>query len=149
MASFYRSTVGEFLTQPDEHILARLAISYANRGYTSQYSDQTLTWESDIKSLRTCLVQCIERVESASNWGILLEFSIPRKELRIDFVLFICSEIVIIEAKSGVALSQARRQIEEYALLLHYFHKASADRKIVPVIVSPESDDPDLLSLTQ
>ena len=51
MASFYRSTVAEFLATPESEILARLAIGYVNRGYTSQYSDQTLTWERDIHLL--------------------------------------------------------------------------------------------------
>ena len=144
MASFFRASVGEFLTQSDEKVLAFLAVSYANRGYTSQYTDQTLTWERDIGLLRKTLEECVLRVASARNWGVLLEFSIPRKEMRIDVVLLIGNEIVLLEAKSGDAFQQAKRQIEEYALLLHYFHHASADRRIVPVIVSPEAGSPNL-----
>jgi hypothetical protein len=149
MASFYRASVDEFLGFSNEKILAQLAISYANRGYTSQYSDQTLTWERDIASLRRTLVECALRISTAKNWGILIEFSIPRKELRIDFVLLIENRIVILEAKSGNALLQAKRQIEEYALLLHYFHQASADKRIVPIIVSPEAGEPNLDELKQ
>jgi hypothetical protein len=144
MASFHRSTVGDFLCLTDEHVLARLSVAYANRGFTSQYADQTLTWERDLRSLRASLEQCVERISSARNWGILLEFSIPRKEMRIDAVLLIGDVIVILEAKSGSASLQARRQIEEYALLLHYFHKASAEKRIVPIIVSPEATPPGL-----
>lgn len=149
MASFYRSSVGEFLVQSDGQILARLALSYANRGYTRQYSDQTLTWEHDIRSIRSTLEDCVQRSLSAREWGILFEFSIPRKEKRIDVVLLIRSEIVILEAKSSDASLQAKQQIEEYALLLHYFHKASAGKKIVPLIVAPEAKDPDISSLHQ
>jgi hypothetical protein len=149
MASFYRANVGEFLAQSNEQILARLAVSYANRGYTSQYADQTLTWERDIASLRRTLEECVLRDSSAQNWGLLLEFSIPRKELRIDVVLLIGNKIAIIEAKSGSAFQQARRQIEEYALLLHYFHRASADRRIIPIVVSPDADLPNLDELNQ
>jgi len=149
MASFYRSNVTEFLALSEEQLLAKLSIAYANRGYTSQYSDQTLTWERDIRSLRLTLDECIQKDVAAGNWGILLEFSIPRKEARIDVVLLINYQIVIIEAKSGVAFLQARRQLEEYALLLHYFHKASAYRKIVPVIVSPELGEPNMDALNQ
>ena len=149
MASFYRSSVAAFLAISEEQILARLSVAYANYGYTSQYTDQTLTWERDIRSLRTCLQECICSDITAAQWGILLEFSIPRKELRIDAVLLINSEIVIIEAKSGAAFWQAKQQLEEYSLLLHYFHKASADTRIVPIIVSPEAPDPDLDSLFQ
>lgn len=93
--------------------------------------------------------ECIHSHTTAADWGILLEFSIPRKELRIDAILLVNGEIVIIEAKSGPSLWPAKRQIEEYSLLLHYFHKASAGRRIVPIIVSPEAPQPDLNSLFQ
>ncbi|MGB7266276.1 MAG: hypothetical protein WBC92_12245, partial [Terracidiphilus sp.] len=91
----------------------------------------------------------MDKDSNAGNWGVLLEFSIPRKEMRIDAVLLTHDEIVILEAKSGVDFFQARRQIQEYALLLHYFHKSSADRRIVPVVVSPEAGEPDLDALNQ
>ncbi|MGB6305489.1 MAG: DNA/RNA helicase domain-containing protein [Acidobacteriaceae bacterium] len=149
MACFYRTTVEDFLAQSEEHVLARMGIAYANRGYTSQYSDQTLTWERDIRSLRKSLTQCVAHSITANLWGILLEFSIPRKELRIDAVVLIRNTIVILEAKTGDTASQAKRQIEEYALLLHYFHKGSTGRRIVPILVSPESNEPDLMSLNQ
>jgi hypothetical protein len=89
MASFYQATVAEFLVQTDEHVLARLTTGYANRGYTSQYSDQTLTWERDLRSLRTTLKQCVEVSTGALSWGLILEFSIPKKELRIDILALI------------------------------------------------------------
>ena len=149
MTSFYRSSVEEFLSQADEHVIARLGIAYANRGFTSQYSDQTLTWERDIRSLRECLKQCVLESDSAGRWGLLLEFSIPRKEMRIDAVVLIRETVVIIEAKTGAAASQAKRQIEEYALLLHYFHKVSAERRIVPLILSADSIGTNLDSLNQ
>lgn len=149
MSSFYRSTVADFLALSEEQILARLEIAYAKYGYTSQFSDQTLTWDRDIRSLRACLQECVRTATKSASWGLLLEFSIPRKQARIDAVLLVNDEIVIIEAKSGAALWQAKRQIEEYALLLHYFHKASAERIIVPIIVSPQAPDPLLDSLFQ
>ena len=143
MASFYRATVQEFLRQNEEHLLARLGIAYANRGYTSQYAAQTLTWKHDLGLLRETLEECVAKSTSANSWGLLLEFSIPRKELRIDFVLLIRNLIVVLEAKSGVAAPQAKRQIEEYALLLHYFHKASAGHRIIPITVSPNPENTD------
>ena len=139
MSSFHKSSVGAFLAQSDEQVLARLETAYARQGYTSLYSDQTLTWERDIGLLRESLVQCTAESESAKSWGLLLEFSIPRKELRIDIVLLIREVIVVLEAKTTLAASQAKRQVEEYALLLHYFHQASAEIRIVPVVVLPEA----------
>lgn len=136
MACFYGATVDEFLRKSDDHIIAHLALAYANRGYTRQYTDLTLTWQRDIRSLRQSLEECAEASDSAKQWGILLEFSIPRKQLRIDAVLLIGRTVVVLEAKSGVTTLAAERQVEEYALLLHYFHRASADLRLVPVVVS-------------
>jgi len=113
MGSFFRSSVGWFLSLTNEQVLARLSVAYANRGFTSQYTDQTLTWERDLHSLRIVLEKCVEHIAAAQGWGILLEFSIPRKEMRIDAVLLVGETIVILEAKSGSAFLQARRQIEE------------------------------------
>jgi hypothetical protein len=140
MASFYRDTVRDFLAQTDECVLAQLESNYARHGYTSLYSDQTLVWERDIRALRETLAFCVARLPSAGNWGLILEFSIPRKEMRIDCVLLIGDTVVILESKTGPAASQAKKQIEEYALLLHYFHKASAQRRIVPLVLSRETD---------
>jgi Uncharacterized conserved protein (DUF2075) len=149
MASFYRSTVEDFFACSEGQILARLGIAYASRGYTSQYSDQTLTWDRDIRSLRRSLEQCVIRSDTAKSWGLLLEFSIPRKELRVDIVLLVRDVIVVLEAKTGHAALQAKRQIEEYSLLLHYFHKASMEQRIVPIIVSPEIAEIDLDLMNQ
>jgi hypothetical protein len=149
MTSFYRSSVKDFLGQTDEYVIARLGIAYANRGYTSQYSDQTLTWERDITSLRECLEKCVVKSDSANFWGLLLEFSIPRKEMRIDAVLLIRDTVAIIEAKTGATGAPAKRQIEEYALLLHYFHKGSSEHRIVPIIVSANAEEADVTSLNQ
>lgn len=151
MASFYASTVEQLLSQSPEAVLAQLSTAYAHRGYTSQYSDQTLTWQRDLQSLRRVLLDCTERSQSAKTWGVILEFSIPRKEKRIDVVLLVRDAIVILEAKSGETGSVAKQQIETYALLLHYFHKGSADRRIVPIVVSPDArvDDTDLMALNQ
>ena len=149
MASFFRSSVGDFLAISAGEILARLTLAYADQGYTRQFSDQTLTWERDIQSLRQALTRCLDRSPFAMDWGLMLEFAIPRKESRIDAIVLVGSEIVVLEAKSGSADLSAKRQVQEYALLLHYFHKASSDRRIVPLIVSPDAPDAAILSLRQ
>jgi hypothetical protein len=139
MPSFYRSTVGDFLNLSDEQVLAQLSIGYAQRGYTSQYTDQTLTWERDVQQLRAALSRCVSGDNSAATWGLLLEFSIPRKEMRIDVVLLIGHTVVLLESKSREITAQARRQVEEYALLLHYFHKRTFEKKILPILVTPSA----------
>jgi hypothetical protein len=149
MASFYRSTVEDFVRLSTAEILARLSVAYAERGYTSQYTDQTITWEQDISNLRDRLLRCISIEPAAVNWGILLEFSIPRKEMRIDAVLLVRGTIVLIESKSTDTSVQAQRQIEEYSLLLHYFHKASFQRRIVPILVASDAKQSRMRKSTQ
>lgn len=144
MASFYYGTVQQFLAEDEHQVLARLELGYANRGYTRQYSEQTLTWERDLRALRQSLQRCTSQSQSAKSWGLLLEFSIPRKERRIDIVLLIRDVVVVLEAKTK-SVQQAKQQVEEYALLLHYFHKVSAGHRIVPVIVSADAPDGDLV----
>jgi hypothetical protein len=149
MTSFYKSNVEEFLAQSDVSVIARLETAYARQGYTTLFTDQTLTWERDILLLRGTLEQCLGRSNSAGFWGVILEFSIPRKESRIDIVLLIREVVVVIEAKTTLAASQAKRQVEEYALLLHYFHKASSECRIVPVIVSLEARETNYDAINQ
>ena len=149
MPSFYRSTVGEFLKVSDEQVLSRLSTGYAERGYTSQYTDQTLTWKQDIHQFRAVLERCVLAHVSAIQWGLLLEFSIPRKEMRIDAVVLIGSTIVLLESKLHDSSAQARRQIEEYALLLHYFHKGSFEKRIIPILLAPGTQGSRIERLTQ
>jgi hypothetical protein len=52
MASFYSSSVREFLCQSDGETIAALEIGYAQRGFTRHFTDQTLTWERDLQRLR-------------------------------------------------------------------------------------------------
>jgi len=100
MASFYSGSVKEFLEDGVETVIGHLAVAYANLGYSTQYSDQTLTWERDLNFLRQLLEKCIPCLPSAKEWGLLLEFSIPRKNLRIDVVLLVADVVVLIEAKA-------------------------------------------------
>jgi len=146
MACFFKANVQDFLSLSDEQVLARLSTGYANRGYTTQYSQQTLTWERDIRLLRQALEHCVARSDAASGWGLLFEFSIPRKEKRIDIVLLVRGLIVLLEAKTGHVTADAKRQVEEYGLLLHYFHKPSSDRRIAPILVSENSSSESPLS---
>jgi hypothetical protein len=149
MACFFHSKVDEFLAISESELLAHLEIEYAKQGFVRQFTDQTLTWLRDMASLRDALTACTQLSSSSSAWGILLEFSIPRKPQRIDVVLLVGEVVVILEAKTGEIGSEARRQVQEYALLLHYFHKATFQHRIIPVVVSANSGAPALDPLRQ
>lgn len=136
MSCFYSSTVEEFLRAPKSELLAQLTLRYSEAGFSAMSTDTPLTWWSDIESLQNALATLSARRADANRWGLLLEFTIPRKLSRIDVVILAGEQIILLECKSGDAASEARRQIETYALLLHYFHAESAQRRILPVVVS-------------
>ncbi len=142
MASFYCSTVAEFLRTSKAELLAQLTLRYSEAGFTAMTTDTPLAWWSDIEQLQTALSRVCERRQEAERWGLILEFTVPRKLSRIDVVILAAEKIVVLECKTGRAGGEARRQVETYALLLHYFHRESAQRHIFPVVIGP-GDRPD------
>src|SRR5260370_33769343 len=125
MASYFRATLRDFLDTSDTEVLAKLTLAYANSGFSRMHTDQPLTWRDDLAELRQALHALTTANPDSNDWQILLEFSIPRKERRLDIVLLTGAEIILLECKRGPATTEALRQVEEYALLLHYFHKPS------------------------
>jgi hypothetical protein len=136
MASYFRSTLQEFLISPPSEMLARLTLGYAADGFAEMRTELPLTWWDDLDSLRQALADLVKLRPTAKQWGLLLEFTIPRKEKRLDVVLLADTGVIVLECKTGKASADAMRQVEEYGLLLHYFHKASDRQRIFPVVVA-------------
>jgi hypothetical protein len=136
MASYFRASLAEFLETSESVVFTRLTLGYANSGFSQVRMDQPLTWWEDLSSLRHSLEQLRLKYPESSQWQIILEFSIPRKPRRLDVVLLTGGEIVLLECKRGFSSPEAIRQVEEYALLLHYFHKPSHQQRIYPIVVS-------------
>ncbi len=137
MPAFYRAPLVAFISSSDSELTGLLSIAYARDGYTDQKSRQTLAWAQDLFHLREAFVRLVDLRPDAIHWTVLLEFNIPRKMRRIDVVLLAGDHVILLELKSHAATSEDCVQAEEYALLLHYFHAPSAQRKITPIVVSP------------
>jgi hypothetical protein len=140
MPSYFRTSVGTFLETNESTILARLTLAYANSGFAKMQTDTPITWWDDLASLRQVAAELLSINCSVNEWQILLEFSVPRKERRLDVVLLTGADIILLECKRGAPTPDAVRQVEEYALLLHYFHKPSDQQRIYPIVVSATSD---------
>jgi hypothetical protein len=136
MASYFRSSFAGFLQTPESEVLAALTLGYSRSGFAQMHTEQALTWWDDLAALRRSLDELHAAHAGAAGWQLLLEFSVPRKERRLDVVLLTGSEIILLECKRGAATAEAIRQVEEYALLLHYFHQPSDRQHIVPIVVS-------------
>lgn len=148
MPAFYRATLPDFLAASDSELLGKLSLAHAEH-FQSQLADATTTWFADIRRLQGSLDKLFAIDRSASAWSVLLEFQVPRKTARIDVVLLAGPLIFLLEQKTTTAGREGERQLEEYALLLHYFHKPSNRRHIIPLLVSPAAStsslrDPEL-----
>jgi hypothetical protein len=147
--ALFQSSVDRFVTTSPSEILGILSLGYAKQGFVEQTSDQTETWHADVANLQASLQRTTERFGNVNNWSIILEFVIPRKGKRIDAVLIAHDTILVLEFKSGVVASGAMRQVEEYALLLHYFHKPSFQRRLFPFVISTIAAASELTRLQQ
>jgi hypothetical protein len=141
MASYFRASLSTFLDTSETDVLAKLTLAYAGAGFTQMHTDLPLTWWDDLASLRLALAKLKSDKPASSKWKVLLEFSVPRKERRLDIVLLTGAEIILLECKRGPATQDAVRQVEEYALLLHYFHKPSHLQHIHPIVVSASTPE--------
>jgi hypothetical protein len=83
------------------------------------------------------IVEPLDDALCKSDWGLLMEFPIPRRQQRIDLVVLARDIIFVVEFKSGLSnqRSPALHQVEDYALDLADFHAPSHGRVIVPIVV--------------
>jgi len=87
MPAYYRATISEFLKTDPNNILGRLQAAYAADGFSSQYSKQTLAWESVIPLFKEQFRSLIQSQPAAEAWTIILEYPLYRLRRRIDAVL--------------------------------------------------------------
>ena len=140
MSAYYCRTVGEFLQASSSEVIGHLSRANADYGFEHLDREQTEAWDEEIHILHTQLSILCERLPSASSWGLLLEFPIPRRQKRIDAVLLAGQLIFVLEFKSGPsgASWSSGLQAEDYALDLSYFHAPSHKRAIIPMVIAPE-----------
>ena len=138
MPAYYRATLADFLADDPSRILGVLASRSAQQGFTDLKQRQLRAWERQITALRATASQLAESRPASGQWGLLLEYPIPRRQKRIDAVLLASDVIFCIEFKTEDRehTAQARQQAEDYALDLRDFHEESRGRRIVPVAVS-------------
>ncbi len=138
MPAFYRSSFAEFLTVEPSEVLGQLASRSAQQGFTDLKQRQTRAWERQITALRTTIAELSVCIPASSQWGLLLEYPIPRRQKRIDAVVLAADLILCLEFKTEEREhpAKARQQAEDYALDLRDFHEESRGRRIVPVAIS-------------
>ncbi|HEV2112762.1 MAG TPA: hypothetical protein VGR50_01360, partial [Terriglobales bacterium] len=132
----------EFLQDSESSILGELTRGNSKANFCRLEKAQTDAWSTEIGTLKTCLSELSTGSPSVGNWGILLEYPIPRRQKRIDAVLLVGSIIVVIEFKCGLSqrVTEASVQVEDYALDLADFHEPSHKRTIIPIAVAHDAE---------
>jgi hypothetical protein len=127
---YYASSIEGFLRELPQTILGHLAQHHAHDLNPLQRN----AWRTQIALLQSALK------DKADGW-LALEFAIPRMGKRADAILIYGGLVFVIEFKAGAKTftSAAYDQVTDYALDLKYFHAASHDRHIVPVVVATEA----------
>lgn len=130
--AYYSGSISSFLMAEEDHILGRLMIENSFR----TEDIQKYAWRAEIQVLK-------EQLASFPDGEIAFEFTIPRMGHRVDAVLIIQGIIFLLEFKVGddTYAKSTKDQVMDYALDLKYFHEASRDRTIVPIIVPTEAAD--------
>jgi len=136
MPAYYQNILSEFLTDTPERILGVLSSAYSKDGYYQLLGTQNKAWEDTLPILCKSLTTVLDLLPEAANWGVLLEYPLYRLRKRIDAVLIAHDRIFIIELKIGAleATGQDARQVEEYALDLRDFHRASHSAPMIPIL---------------
>lgn len=143
MAEYYKNLVKDFLAEDDESILSALHISYANDGYSSQYTSATKAWAASLRFMREEMSKLVMMDPKIANWAIVLEYPLYRLRIRIDLILLSQDAIYVIELKTGSIeyLAGDKAQAEDYALDLRDFHSGSNSYPIFTILWCPEKND--------
>lgn len=142
MPAYYRAAVAEFLADDTARVLGSLAGRSELEGFTDLKQRQIRAWKKQIPSLKSCLSDLTSRDSAKRQWGLLLEYPIPRRQKRIDAVLLADDVVIVLEFKTEDRdfKAQPRQQAEDYALDLRDFHEQSRGRRIVPIAVAMNAE---------
>jgi len=138
MGAFYSNTFIDFIDDDNKLIVGSLTMQAGNAGFYEQKHSQTLSWDEEINVLKASLIQLIQINADASNFGILLEYPIARRDKRIDAVIIANNIIIVVEFKVGKSeyLGADKEQLLDYCLDIRDFHYESRGKVIVPILVA-------------
>lgn len=127
---FYSNSIENFISESASSLLGELA---AANGFDLTLA-QRGAWQTEISILKLAL-------KGVTSGHILFEYTIPRMGKRVDVVIIIGGVIAILEFKVGSSTfdRHAIDQTVDYALDLKYFHAASQEPVIVPVLIATDA----------
>jgi hypothetical protein len=129
--SWFVRSIAEFQSTSDDQVLAELVRGSLFPVLQSQRD----AWIAEVPLLRNAL--------AAHRGMVYLEFAIPRMGRRVDAVVIINGIVLAIEFKMD-AKEYSKSDIDQaydYAIDLKYFHEASHNLSVVPILVASHAHD--------
>ena len=125
-AAYYSSPIDRFRRTSPTAIL----------GHIQQHTE----FDTELAQRDAWLVQIATLQQSLDGLSgfVLMEFIVPRIGSRIDAVVIVGPIVFVLEFKVGATdyTRDHRNQVWDYALDLKYFHRASHDASIVPILIA-------------
>jgi hypothetical protein len=136
MPAYYANSVQGFLADSASAVFATMVNANDYAGFLQVEHSQTAVWRDTVDFLRESLVRIAVVLAAVSQWGLLLEFPIPRRQKRADLILLAGDLILVVEFKSTEGTASGLLQVEDYALDMANFHAGSRGRCIIPMVVA-------------
>jgi hypothetical protein len=119
-----------------------LTRAYESDRYKDLITAQITSWRAQLQILKQAFADPCLASFHPEEWGLAIEFVVPRKLGRIDTVLLIGSALVVLEFKTDNFDSGSADQVEDYCLDLINFHQPSHGRIAYPVVVANTRMEP-------
>jgi len=128
--SWYYDEIPSFIETSDNDILASLV----RGGHFPIVQAQRDAWLEQITLLRSAL--------KGRKGRLYLEYTIPRMGNRVDAIILSRGIVFVVEFKIGATelLSADLDQAYDYAMDMKYFHEATHDLPVVPILVATEAE---------
>ncbi len=136
MSAWVALRVEDFLERDARTVAAMLSAHAASTGF--EVTPHAFgSWTKSIEILKEAL-ELVGSEKSISDWGLLLEYEIPRRAVRPDAVILAGDKVFVVEFKVGAERfdRSSLLQAVEYALDIRDFHKESMGHSVVPVLLA-------------
>ena len=131
MTAFYFDKIENFLKKNNEEIVGILSEKQTRT--LDLNPKQNESWKLQIELFK----QNFRKMHNFNDTAILIEYPLLRLSKRLDTIILFKNLIIVIEfKKSNEFLSSDKKQVEDYAINLKYFHKDSHKKIIVPILFS-------------
>jgi DUF2075 family protein len=136
-AAGWAGTVTELLLSDADAVVRRLENFVTQQLRLAVEPPQRKAWRECHVALAAALRMTIAAVPSASSWGVVLEYELPRERgRRPDVVVITPGPIMVLEFKSFFAPEIGHLdQVRAYARDLEHYHAASRGRPVKPILV--------------